>query len=80
MEYVPIFVCMYVNGRANSVMLILYLWHDIYKHCTTSQKVACSIPDGVTGIFHWLNPSCCTVVLGLTQPQTEMSTRSIPGG
>ena len=24
------------------------------RHCATSRKVAGSIPDGVTGIFHWL--------------------------
>jgi hypothetical protein len=23
------------------------------RHCATSRKVAGSIPDGVTGIFHW---------------------------
>jgi hypothetical protein len=27
-----------------------------------------SIPDGVTGIFHWRNPSGRTVALWLTQP------------
>jgi hypothetical protein len=25
----------------------------LLKHCATSRKVAVSIPDGVTGIFHW---------------------------
>jgi hypothetical protein len=40
---------------------------------TTIRKVAGSIPDGVTGIFHWHNPSGRTVALGLTQPVTEMS-------
>jgi len=39
-----------------------------------SRKVVGSGPDGVIGIFHWLNPLSCTVVLGCTQPQTEMST------
>jgi len=34
----------------------------------TSQKVAGSIPDGVTGIFRWHNPSGRTMALGLTQP------------
>jgi hypothetical protein len=24
--------------------------------CATNRKVACSIPDGVIGIFHWYNP------------------------
>ena len=44
---------------------------------TTSRKVAGSIPDGVTGIFRWHNPSGRTMALGLTQPLTEMSTRNI---
>jgi len=26
---------------------------NIYKSCVTSWKIASSIPDGVTGIFHW---------------------------
>jgi hypothetical protein len=30
--------------------------------------------------FNWPNPSSRTVVLGSTQPLTEMSTRKIPGG
>jgi hypothetical protein len=32
---------------------------------------------GVTGIFHRHNPSGSTMVLGLTQPLTEMSTGNI---
>jgi len=44
------------------------------------RKVAGSIPDGVTGIFHWQNPSGRTMALGLTQPLTEMSTRNISWG
>jgi len=36
-----------------------------------------AIPDGVTGIFHWHNPAGRTMVLGLTQTLTEMSTRNI---
>jgi hypothetical protein len=31
------------------------------------------IPDIVTGIFHWHNPSGCTMALGLTRSLTEMS-------
>jgi hypothetical protein len=38
------------------------------------------IPDGVTGIFHCLNPSVCTKTLGLAWPLTEMSTRGISLG
>ena len=36
-----------------------------------------SIPDGVIGIFHLHNSSGRTMTLGLTQPLTEMSTKSI---
>jgi len=35
------------------------------------------IPNGVRGIFHWHNPSGCTLALGSTQPLTEISTRNI---
>ena len=27
-------------------------WSTCFRHCVTSQKVACSITDGVNGIFH----------------------------
>ena len=37
---------------------------------STSRKVAGSIPDGVTGIFQWLNPSGRIVALGSTQSLT----------
>jgi hypothetical protein len=50
------------------------------RHCTTIQKVAGSIPNGFTGIFHWHNPSSCTMALGLTRPLTQMSTRIISWG
>ena len=48
--------------------------------CATNRKVAGSIPAGVSGIFHWHNPSDRTVALGSTQPLTEMSTRNISWG
>ena len=48
--------------------------------CATNWKVAGSIPNGVIGIFHWHNPSKCTMALGSTQPLTEMSTRRISWG
>jgi hypothetical protein len=41
------------------------------------REVEGSIPDGVTGIFHWHKPSSRAVALGSTQPLTEMSTRNI---
>jgi hypothetical protein len=50
------------------------------RYCSTNSKVAGSIPESVIGIFHWHNPSDRTMVLGSTQPLTEMSTRSISWG
>ena len=38
------------------------------------------ILDGITGIFHWNNPSRHTMSLGSSQPLTEMSTRLFPWG
>jgi hypothetical protein len=53
---------------------------QLLRCCATNRKVACSIPDGVIGIFHWHNPSDRTTALGSTQPLTEMSTRRISWG
>jgi len=50
------------------------------RHCATSRKVAGSISGGVIRNIHWINPSGCTMVLGSTQPLTEMSTRYISWG
>ena len=47
-------------------------WHSWLRHCATNRRVSASIPDGVIGIFHWHNPSGRTMVLGSTQPLTEM--------
>jgi hypothetical protein len=49
------------------------------RHCTTSWKVAGSIPEEVR-FFNWCNPSCLTMALELTQPLTEMSTSNLTGG
>ena len=53
---------------------------QLVEEHATSRKVAGSIPNGVTGIFHWHNPSGRTMALGSTQPLTEMSTRNISWG
>ena len=63
------------NGRFGGTW-----WCGSLRHCTTNRKAAGSIPDGVTGIFHWHNPSGRTMSLGSTQPLTEMSTRNISWG
>ena len=52
---------------------LLTRWRSWLRRCATNRKVAGSIPSGVTGIFHWHNPSRRTLALGLTQSQTEMS-------
>jgi len=39
-----------------------------------------SIPEGVTGIFHWHNPSYRTMALGSIQSVTETSTNIISSG
>jgi hypothetical protein len=39
-------------------------WRSWFRHCTTSRKVAGSIPDEVIGIFHLLNSSDRTMALG----------------
>jgi hypothetical protein len=45
-----------------------------------NRQVAGSIPDSVTGIFQWNNPSGRTMALGSTQPLTQMITRCISWG
>jgi hypothetical protein len=75
------------QNKAENITAMLMLRHNglkgyavggaVLRHCATSLKVAGSIPDGVTGIFHWHYPSGRTMALRLTQPLTEMSTRNI---
>jgi hypothetical protein len=50
------------------------------RHCATNRQVAGSIPNGVSGFFHWHNPVGRAMALGSTQPLTEMSTRNISWG
>jgi hypothetical protein len=52
-------------------------WRSWLKHCATRQKVAGSILYCMILIFYEHNSSCRTMVLGLFQPLTEMSTRNI---
>jgi hypothetical protein len=49
------------------------------KHNSTSWMVAGSTPEEVFGFFNLGNPSSCTMVLGSTQPLTEISTRNFSG-
>jgi hypothetical protein len=66
-----------------NTLYLCNLWRAVVqwlRHCATNWKVAGSIPDNVTGIFHSHNPSGRTMALGSTQPLWEMSTRNFPGG
>jgi hypothetical protein len=54
-------------------------WRSWLRHCATSQKVAGSIPDGVSGISNWHNPTGRTTALRSNQPLTEISTRGKGG-
>jgi hypothetical protein len=70
------------NDQRNAQVFNLFIyvlrgtrWRSWLRHCATNRKVAGSIPDDVTGIFHWHNPSGRTLALGLTQTVTEMRTR-----
>jgi hypothetical protein len=59
------------------------LWWKFYVLQQVSlplKTYAGSIPDGVIGIFHLPNPSIRTVVMGSSQPLTEMNTRNISWG
>ena len=67
----------YARGMYNHLGTAVAQW---LRYCATNEKVTGSIPTGVIGIFHWHNPSYGTMALGLTQPLTEMSTRSISWG
>ena len=51
-------------------------WLSWLRHWATNRKVAGSIPDAVTAIFQWFNPSGSIMALGWTQNLTEMSTRT----
>jgi len=55
----------------------LLLFCTITNKC---RKVTGSIPKGVIGFFHCHNSSGRTMVLGSTQPLTEMSTRNVSWG
>ena len=52
-------------------------WRGWFRHCATGRKIAGSIPDCVTGIFHWHKPAGRNMALRSTQPPTETCTRNI---
>jgi hypothetical protein len=70
----------YCHLNNSSISNLGTRWRSWLRHFATSRKVAGSIPNCVTGTFHWHNQSGRTMTLGLTQSLTEMSTRNISGG
>jgi hypothetical protein len=50
---------------------------SLYCNVKPRRNAAITVPDGVTGIFHWHNRSGRTMALGSTQPLTEMRTRNL---
>jgi len=68
------------RGRPGKRQLETILGRSVAKwlsYYATNRRVAGSIPDGVTGIFQWCNPSGRTMALGSTHSVTKMSTRCI---
>jgi hypothetical protein len=49
-------------------------------HYAKIQKVSGLIPDEAIAFFNLLNTSSRTMILGLTHPVTEISTRNLAGG
>jgi len=80
MELITVF-CFINLALPSLLFLVSYAtqWRSWLRHWATSQKVTGFIPNCVIGIFHWHNPSGCTMALGSTQ-LTEMSTRIISWG
>jgi hypothetical protein len=80
-------LCMFIKLLHTDVFqvhakILIHTWGTAVaqwlKCCATNRKVAGSIPDGIIEIFHsYKNSSDRSMVLGSTQPLTEMSTRSI---
>jgi hypothetical protein len=69
------------------ILHIRHIWNCVHKpwscwwrQWTTRWKVAGSIPDWVTGIFYWFNPSGYITSPVSTQNLTDMSTRNISRG
>jgi hypothetical protein len=52
-------------------------WGSWLRHCATRREIDVSIPDGFIGMFHDIILPGRPVVLGLTHPRKEMSTRNI---
>jgi len=78
----------FCSGQLPSSFVLLRTLHPLLRfccffckgHCATSRKVAGSIPNDVSIIFHWRNPSGRTVAMESTQSLTIMTTRNISWG
>jgi hypothetical protein len=43
-------------GKFDFLSVAVKQWRSWLRHCAATLKVTSSIPDGVIGIFHGLNP------------------------
>ena len=55
-------------------------WRSWLRYYAAIRKVVRTNSDGVTGIFHWHNPSGRTMALGSTQPLKKWVPGTYPGG
>jgi hypothetical protein len=51
----------------------------IYWNCFLYSLFASQAEIQLVGFYIWPNPSICSMALGMHPPQTEMSTRNLPG-
>jgi hypothetical protein len=49
-------VCLKIELKILPCFVVGPQWSSWLRHCATNRKGAGSIPDGVTGIFHWHKP------------------------
>ena len=70
--------CNYYKVRISVLKLELFTLY-INEALRYKSKLAGSIPDGVIGMFHCLNPSGRTMAMESTQPLTEVSKEYLLG-
>jgi hypothetical protein len=79
--------CINIKLCVNIILFLLFpfkfsnLWRSWLTQCAKTRKVAGSIIDFLTGIFHWHNPFGRTIVLGvdITSDRNEYY-KYFPGG
>jgi hypothetical protein len=77
---ITLYTSLHLSVTNSTVKITSWAVHSSTVGSSTVLHATGLIPDGVTGIFHKLNPSNLTTVLGSTQLLTERSSRGIYGG